>query len=493
MENLAEGPESLVADLGGEGRLDVSDARLGGGLDSFAFRSPMYADGAPIVGVGTHGYQAPGLEVPHTFADCLLGDPTSLRQHRRAGSLLVDEPEDAPLRATEDAGATHPSAHFASEPALEPLEEREKVRKLVNHVDNLVNRGYYCRMSTIDQARTWPRTPLGHRVANMTTRSLERAAGILPDGTAASVVVKTLQPASASPLFEGIPQQFRASVLRDLHWLDEPRVYRSGLADAMPDGLRMPIVHAIDEEPDLVTLWLEDVDDTSQWDAARYRRSAAALARLGARWPGDTATERLGMGHRSIATLYFGKVVNNDLSIQSDNAFWADPLISDNVDDHHRADLFRLAELMPEMIASLEALPRGMCHGDAAPDNLREPGDSKGPIVAIDWSYGNVDALGSDLGQLLVGRFDEGREDLDTEVIAGAILEGFLEGLGDAAEVESIERAFATHLAIRSVFGALLLDRPDLDESEQFEILARRALVARYGLDAALRCATTRA
>jgi len=348
-------------------------------------------------------------------------------------------------------------------------------------------------MSTIDHARTWPRTPLGHRVANMTTHSLERAKGTLPDGRAASVVVKTLQPASASPIFAMIPPQFHADVLRELHWLDEPRVYRSGLADAVPHELRMPVVHAIDEDPGLVTLWLEDVDDTTPWDPARYRRSAVALGRLGARWPGDTAMKQLGMGHREIAGLFFGKVVNNDLAIQSDDAFWANPLVADNVDDHHRADLFRLADLMPAMIASLDALPRGMCHGDAAPDNLREPGHIDGPIVAIDWSYGNVDALGSDLGQLLVGRFDEGREHLDTEVIATAILDGFLEGVGGAADVVSVERAFASHLAIRSVFGALLLDRPDLDQSERAEILNRRTHVARYGLDLALRCATTTA
>ena len=341
----------------------------------------------------------------------------------------------------------------------------------------------------IDAARTWPRTPLGHRVANMTTRSLERAAGALPDGRRASVIVKTLQPASASPMFEVIPAELHEQVLRDLDWLDEPRLYRSGLADAMPDGLRMPVVHAIDEAPDGVTLWLEDVDDVPAWDPDRYRRSAEALGRLGARWPGDRAMHELGMGHREIAGLFFGKVVNNDLVIQADDAFWRDPLVADVVDDRFRTDLFRLAELMPGMLAELDELPRGVCHGDAAPDNLREPGD--GTIVAIDWSYGNVDALGSDLGQLLVGRFDEGREHLDTEVIATAIFEGYLEGVGAASDAPSVERAWATHLALRSVFGALLLDRPDLDVAAQAEILAGRARVARFGLDLALRHATS--
>ena len=340
----------------------------------------------------------------------------------------------------------------------------------------------------IDHARTWPRTPLGHRVANMTTRSLERSEGRLPDGSTGSLIVKTLQPASASPLFAVVPPEFHADVLRDLHWLDEPHVYRSGLRDAVPDGLRLPQVHAIDESSEAVTLWLEDVPDVDAWDADRYRRSAAALGRLGARWPGETAADQLGLGHRSIAALFFGKVVHHDLAIQSEDDFWRRPVVADVVDDRHRADLFRLAELMPAMVASLDALPRGVCHGDAAPDNLREPGD--GVIVAIDWSYGNVDALGSDLGQLLVGRFDEAREELPPDVIATAILDGFLEGVGDASDAASVERAWAAHLAIRSVFGALLLDRPDLEEAEQAVILARRAEVARFGLDLALRCAT---
>lgn len=63
-------------------------------------------------------------------------------------------------------------------------------------------------MTTIHDARRWDRAPLGHRVANMTTRSLERATGRFRDGTESSVVVKTLQPASASTLFESIPPQF---------------------------------------------------------------------------------------------------------------------------------------------------------------------------------------------------------------------------------------------------------------------------------------------
>ena len=346
-------------------------------------------------------------------------------------------------------------------------------------------------MTILEDARSWRRVPLTHRVANMTTRSLERASGRLRDGTEGSVVVKTLQPASASTLFQNIPPEFQDEVLRELNWLDEPRVYRSGLAAAMPEGLRLPVLYGVDEASDSIALWIEDVDDVAPWNIDRYRRSAAALGRLGVRWPGDSAARGLGMGPRPIAGLFFGKVTNYDLTIQADDAFWSSEIVGPVVDSRHRADLFRLAELMPSMISSLDTLPTGLCHGDAAPDNLREPGD--GSIVAIDWSYGHIGPLGSDLGQLLVGRFDEAREGLEPEGIATAIIDGFLEGIGDASGAASVERAWATHLAIRSVFGALLLDRPDLSEAEKAVLLARRARVARFGLDLALRYATAHA
>lgn len=191
------------------------------------------------------------------------------------------------------------------------------------------------------------------------------------------MVVKTLQPASASPMFRNIPPQFHADVLRELDWLDEPRVYRPGLAAAMPEGLRLPVLYGVDEGPDLITLWIEDVEDVTPWDIDRYRRSAAALGRLGARWPGGSAAQGLSMGPRPIAGLFFGKVTSNDLAMQADDAFWTSEVVGSVVDSRHRSDLFRLAEAMPAMIAELDALPPGLCHGDAAPDNLREPGDGR--------------------------------------------------------------------------------------------------------------------
>jgi hypothetical protein len=90
-----------------------------------------------------------------------------------------------------------------------------------------------------------------------------------------------------------------------------------------------------------------------------------------------------------------------------------------------------------------------------------------------------------------VGRFESGAADVDdVEPIARVILDGYCEGLARAgADVDPrlVERGWATHLAVRSVFSALVLDhRPELHGDERVELLRRRARIARFGLNSAL-------
>jgi hypothetical protein len=194
--------------------------------------------------------------------------------------------------------------------------------------------------------------PLGHRVENLTTARLDRVQLTLDDGTALTVIAKTLRPASAAPAFASIPPEHHRQVLEDLHWLDEPDVYRSGLDAALPKPLRMPTVHLVDQEgDDNVTIWMEDVDDVVPWSLDRYRRTATALGALAGRWTGPAAADEFGLHGREIERLFSGKITFRDLPLQAHDAFWADPHVRDAVDDHHRADLARLADATPELLA----------------------------------------------------------------------------------------------------------------------------------------------
>jgi hypothetical protein len=52
---------------------------------------------------------------------------------------------------------------------------------------------------------------------------------------------------------------------------------------------------------------------------------------------------------------------------------------------------------------------------------------------------------------------------------------------------DEVRAAWATSLAVRSVFSALVLDhRPDLEGDARADLLRRRAAVARFGLHLAL-------
>jgi hypothetical protein len=335
-------------------------------------------------------------------------------------------------------------------------------------------------------------SPLAHRVENMTTCSLDRVHGTLTDGTEFSVVAKTLHPASASPAFVSIPPDHHAQVLEDLHWLDEPALYGSGLGESLPSPLRMPIVHEIERhDDDHLTIWMEDVDDTEPWTLVRFHRTARALGALAGRWSERDAVALFGLHRRDIGRLFFGKVLHHDVPIQADDGFWADPLVTAAVDGQHRADLGRLVDAIPRLLAALDTVPFGVCHGDAAPDNFREPGD--GSIVALDWSYGHVGPVGSDLGQLLAGRFESGLAGPDDVApIADTILDGFLAGLdavGGPITPDQVRTAWATHLAIRSVVSLLIVERDDLDDGRRADLLVRRAALARAGLDLALQMA----
>jgi len=187
--------------------------------------------------------------------------------------------------------------------------------------------------------------------------------------------------------------------------------------------------------------------------------------------------------------LFFGKVLNHDLPAQAEDAFWADPVIADLVDHEHRRDLLHLADAVPRLLAATADGPRGVCHGDASPANFLEPGD--GSIVAVDWSYGHVGRLGSDLAQLLAGRIEAGRPvPAEPGVLADEILDAYLEGLrhaGRDVDPAAVRRGLALHLAVRSAFSLLLLDHlGDVDDDERGRLLAPRARLGRYAIDLAL-------
>ena len=300
----------------------------------------------------------------------------------------------------------------------------------------------------------WAATPARHRPDNMTTARLDVVRGTLVDGTAFDVFVKTLRPASASPLWSLIPDAARPQVLVELDWLAEPCAYRSALHADLPAGMRMPRPWHIAQSEQQIQLWLESIDDRGVWDADAYGRTATALGRLSGRWPAARVTAELGFKRRGLAFLWYGKTVQFDLPRLADDAMWRHPAFV--ADPELRADLRRVIDIVPSLIRHLDGLPEALAHGDACPSNLLHVDDG---IVAIDWSYASNSSVGSDLGQLLAGRFVDGSADpermaADREDDLRRV-RGWTRGRRGGRRRGRHRYTFITHLLVRAVFDAL--------------------------------------
>ena len=203
----------------------------------------------------------------------------------------------------------------------------------------------------------------------------------------------------------------------------------------------------------------------------RFERAAYLLGRLSARRQPhlvEPLLDRVVSSTPGTALRYYadGRVMKSALPILTDPETWRHPLLSAAVchlGDHAlRDDLLALGERVPAVLDALEALPQCYQHGDASPQNLLVPHDSPDEFVAIDWGFDCPQAVGFDLGQLLIGLAHAG--ELAPEALPAVhkvILKGFREGLAeDGLQVteEEVLYGYLGSLLIRAAFTALPLE-----------------------------------
>lgn len=330
---------------------------------------------------------------------------------------------------------------------------------------------------------------------NMTTAALARVRGSAadaPTGSRWSLFVKVVQPPSASPIWDLIPTGFRAGVLDELPWRAEVELARSGVGAHLPDGLRMPVVHGIEDlDGDRAALWMEDVADVAApWDLGRYGRAAGVLGRLAGSLPEARIPAGLPLRRRDLRAYFAGRVSVGVLPGLFDDATWRQPCVRAAADSDLRADLEALVRDVPALLDRLDALPRTVAHGDACPQNLLEPAGAHGDVTAIDWAFAGVYAVGYDLAQLLAGRAESGDLDpSDLREIADVLVPAYVAGAAGAdahLDAGDAELGFLGSLVVRSAFTAVPLERladPDTPELRRF--VARRVGYARFLVDLA--------
>ena len=274
-------------------------------------------------------------------------------------------------------------------------------------------------------------------------------------------------------------------------WDREVPAFRSGLLDDLPAGLAAPRCFAIEERPEAIWFWQEDVaeEGNARWPVARFALAARHLGRFSG--PSLVAGPLPDAPWLSRATLQ-GRVDGNA-------AFWAGQLpVRDQtlLDRLFPADLLdrsrQVWEERHELLALLACLPQTLVHGDADRRNLfaRRGPDGAEETVAIDWAWLGVAALGADLVNLVAASalwFQADTDDLPA--LAEACVPAYGAGLADAGwsgDARLPRVGFAVATALR--YGpcgpfAMILQHPERARASGYVLADRMALVQRFAFD----------
>jgi hypothetical protein len=345
--------------------------------------------------------------------------------------------------------------------------------------------------------------PVDYAIGTPTTEALLRLHGTarLAGGESAdwSCFVKRVQSARWWKGLDLVAEPLRVDFIEKLPWRLELAVHTTGLAAQLPDGLRLATAYRIDEyDDDRATLWMENVVEApGSWDSDRFERAAYLLGRLSARRqphlvepilprPGST------LPGTALRYYFMGRVQRWALPALADLDTWREPLLAAAVratgEQSLRADLLELGERLPAVLDALDSLPQTYQHGDASPQNLLVPAGEPERFVAIDWGFDCPQAVGFDLGQLLVGLAHAGElEPEDLPAVHSVIVRAFTDGLhceGLVVPQETVLCGYLGSMLARAAFTTLPLEVLGAPGTEQLaQLFDRRVRLTRVLLN----------
>ena len=219
------------------------------------------------------------------------------------------------------------------------------------------------------------------------------------------------------------------------YWRRELLAFESGLLDELPSGMAAPRCFGVDERPEGVRIWMEEVSDTvgPQWPLRRFAIAARHLGRFnGAYLAGRPLPPHTWLGRGILRA-----------RADRNTPFWT------NLDDVRGSALLqrgwpgdladrglRLFQERHALLDSLDRLPQTLRHGDAGRNNLLARNRPAGgeQTVAIDWAFLGIGPVGEEVATLVLSSvlWSKGAEPYDLQELDATAFDGYLAGLHDA-------------------------------------------------------------
>lgn len=334
----------------------------------------------------------------------------------------------------------------------------------------------------VDAVVDWTVTPVGYTVFNPVSQGIFRVTGTAEtDGSSQgwSAVLKICRAPSDAELAQADSDR-RRMLLDTLRWDREGEAYASGLLETLPDGLAAPRCFGVERHEGTLWIWLEHVvDDTVQWDIARYALAARHLGRLGGEYHAGRelpSHEWLSRDWVRSWSTYFSRTMP---AILTADHVWAQPTVIELFDPGAREELRRLWGERDRWWDALDRLPLTLAHLDAFRGNLMSR-TARGQVetVAIDWAFVGLAPLAADVATLVAASLFYQGDPLDPRALTAACLAATHDGLRDAGHrlsMPELERAYAINVVGRwGLVIAPLRAAGDPAREEKMEQMLRR-------------------
>ncbi|MGO4184253.1 hypothetical protein AB4Z17_24030 [Paenibacillus sp. TAF43_2] len=245
------------------------------------------------------------------------------------------------------------------------------------------------------QLLSWNFSPLGK---NKEESSVYRVSCIALDNDRKQNYTMILKILKSDPM--------RNQVNHYYYWKREALVYRSGILNQLPLGIRAPLCYTVEEHPDEnVWIWLEDIvieNVQSEWSFKHMCKISYLLGKYnGAYITATTLPTESFLCHNwmrswvEVCTAYAKP-------IEEQKAIWDSCLIDFN-GKSSMWELYRInRDRVNSLLETLELLPRVFAHQDVHWDNIFiEQLNGNDSLIAIDWQFASISGVGEELGRMI--------------------------------------------------------------------------------------------